>query len=407
MDASLPSQDDSPPLLLRRPSASGEEASGQISATAVTPSKSDTQRYCLLTITVLACLYTLHAASVLVLPIIYALILNLVLAPIKDVFVDRLHLPRVLAAAILVLTVAVLAGAIGYAVSIPATGWIARAPESLSLLREKFGFLARPFEMLHHGVEQVQQAVEQGAKSAESTTVAPPVKVQVQQAPDLQSFGMTLLSGTQAALTEVFTVLLLLFFFAAAGDTMLRRVVEVTPTWGDKRRIVEIVGEIERNISGYLLTISLMNCGVGIACGLVVWAMGVPDALLWGTVAFALNYIPIIGPVVGMVIFFIVGLFTLPSVAEAAALPGIYLLIHVVEGETITPMLLARRFTLNPVLVIISLLFWDFLWGIPGALLAVPLLAVMKIVCDRVPSLVPIGHVLGTTPRVSERAATG
>jgi predicted PurR-regulated permease PerM len=125
-----------------------------------------------------------------------------------------------------------------------------------------------------------------------------------------------------------------------------------------------------------------------------------PDPLLFGTVAFLLNYVPILGPLTGMAIFFFVGLFTFSNVVWALAPAGVYLLIHVMEGETVTPMLLARRFTLNPLLVVAALMFWDWLWGVTGALLAVPLLAVFKILCDNIEVLTPIGHLLGAeSPR--------
>jgi predicted PurR-regulated permease PerM len=139
----------------------------------------------------------------------------------------------------------------------------------------------------------------------------------------------------------------------------------------------------------------MMNLLVGTANGLSIWAFGLPSPLLWGTVAFLLNYVPILGPLTGVAVFFFVGLFTYSNVFWALAPAGVYLLIHIAEGETITPMLLARRFTLNPLLVIASLMFWDWLWGITGALLAVPLLAVTKIMCDHIEVLTPIGHLLG------------
>jgi predicted PurR-regulated permease PerM len=129
--------------------------------------------------------------------------------------------------------------------------------------------------------------------------------------------------------------------------------------------------------------------------GVAVWLLGLPDPLLFGTLAFLLNYIPILGPLSGVVIFFFVGLFTFPSIWQAFIPAAIYLGIHILEGETLTPMLLARRFTLNPVMVISSLMFWDWLWGIPGALLSTPLLAVTKIVCDHIEVLTPLGHLLG------------
>jgi predicted PurR-regulated permease PerM len=221
--------------------------------------------------------------------------------------------------------------------------------------------------------------------------------VSLQQPPSFGGVGLSILQGTRLALSQVLTLLVVLFFLLSAGDSVLRRVVEIVPSFGDKRRVVEIADEIERNISGYLVTITVINICVGVANGVSMWLQGMPDPLLWGTLAFLLNYIPILGPLTGVVIFFFVGIFTTPNIWLAVLPAGIYLLIHIVEGETLTPMLLARRFTLNPVLVIVSLFFWDFLWGVPGAFLAVPLLAVTKIMCDRIAPLTPIGHVLGNS----------
>jgi predicted PurR-regulated permease PerM len=122
------------------------------------------------------------------------------------------------------------------------------------------------------------------------------------------------------------------------------------------------------------------------------------DPILWGSLAFLLNYVPILGPLTGIGVFFIVGIVTLGWPFQALLPAACYTMIHIAEGEIITPMLLAKRFTLNPVLIIISLFFWHLLWGIPGALLAVPLLAMFKIICDRVEPLKPVGH---TRPRRS------
>ena len=168
------------------------------------------------------------------------------------------------------------------------------------------------------------------------------------------------------------------------------------PRFQEKRQVVEIAAEIEENISAYLLTISLMNALVGIATGLAMWLCGLPNPLLWGTAAFLLNYIPVLGPLTGVGMFFAAGLITLPWPWLALLPAALYLLIHVVEGETVTPMLLASRFTLNPVVVIVSLFFWHAIWGVPGAFLAVPLLATAKIICDRVAPLQPLGHIMGS-----------
>jgi predicted PurR-regulated permease PerM len=228
----------------------------------------------------------------------------------------------------------------------------------------------------------------------------------VRQSSGLGGLGLSVLNGTRAFLGKFFTVVVILFFLLWAGDTLLRSFVEIMPRFGDKRRVVEISGEIEENISGYLATITMMNALVGIANGLSTWACGLPDPLLWGTLAFLLNYIPILGPFAGVVVFFVVGLFVYSTIWWAFLPAGIYLLIHVIEGETVTPMLLASRFTLNPVLVIVSLFVWDWMWGVVGALLAVPLLAIMKIVCDHIPRLTPLGHLIGGSRKGRDAAST-
>ena len=205
---------------------------------------------------------------------------------------------------------------------------------------------------------------------------------------------MTLFTGTRAIAAGLFETVLVLFFLLLAGDVFLRRLVEILPRFRDKRQAVDISQQIERDISVYLVTITLMNAMVGIATALVMWLCGLGDPLLWGAVAFLLNYVPILGPLLGVVTFVLAGLLTSDTLWGALLPAGLYLAIHLLEGETITPMLLARRFTLNPVLVILSLIFWYWMWGVPGAILSVPMLAIIKIICDRVQTLAALGHFL-------------
>ncbi len=137
-----------------------------------------------------------------------------------------------------------------------------------------------------------------------------------------------------------------------------------------------------------------MNAGVGLATAIAMQVSGLGDPLLWGAVAFLLNYVPILGPLTGVAIFSLAGLLTFDSLWRAF-LPGtLYLFIHLIEGEFVTPMLMARRFTLNPVIVILSLIFWFWIWGLPGAILSVPILAITKIVCDRIRPLNSLAHLL-------------
>ena len=427
-------------------------------------------------LTILAVLYTLYFAASLIVPLVLAVVLGLLLGPPVEFLNRRLHVPRMLAALGAILLLFSIIGGIGYAISVPASGWIAKAPQSLPTLQAKLSFLKRPIAMVQGGMAQMEKLMQQGqsgrgggggssdgdAANADQPAgqsgqppadqdkagagdggagaaspmpanqdAAPPhasdkdasdkdaphkvalnkdqgksaASTKPQAAPaaggtsirsGMGSVGLSVLSGTRAFLGQIFTLMIVLFFLLADGDSLLRRFVEILPGLSEKKRAVQIATEVERNISLYLVTITMMNLLVGAANGLSIWAFGLPDPLLWGTLAFLLNYIPILGPMTGVVIFFFVGLFTFTSVAWAFAPAGVYLLIHVLEGETVTPMLLARRFTLNPLLVIVSLMFWDWLWGITGALLAVPLLAVMKILCDHIEVLTPLGHLLGS-----------
>ncbi len=340
------------------------------------------------TLAVLAVLYTLYAASAIILPFVLAIVLYLLLSPVMRLLHRRLRLPKHLAALLLIAGVFLVVGGVAAAISVPASNWVARAPEALPKLEQKLGFLREPLQYAHGGYEKLTSMMGGGGQPGGAVGSAPGLS-------SFTSIGGSVLGGLKTMLGDGFTILLLLFFFLASGDTLLRRLVEVLPTWEDKKRAVVIAAEIEENVASYLATITVMNVLVGLLSGLQLWLLGMPDPLLFGTVAFLLNYIPILGPMTGVAVFFVVGLFAFDNPLFAFVPAGIYLCIHIMEGETITPMLLARRLTLNPVLVIVSLFFWDWMWGVPGALLSVPLLAVAKIVCDRLPGLAALGHMLG------------
>ena len=351
------------------------------------PSPQSVRSASLLTLALLACIYTLYFAKELLLPVTLALLFMLLLQAPMRLLTTRLRLPSPLAAALVILALFGCVGLMALAVSIPASDWIAKAPQTFAVLQEKLAFLKQPLAALQkvlHGVEQVTTA-------NPSPQGGQPVTVQ----PGSGLLG-EVFSGTTLTLSRTFTTIIVLFFLLSAGDRLLRGLVEVMPRFKEKRQVVEIAAEIEQSVSAYLLTVSLMNALVGVATGIAMWLCGLPNPLLWGVAAFLLNYIPILGPLTGVGMFFAAGLLSLAWPWQALLPPALYLLIHLLEGETITPMLLANRFTLNPVVVIVSLFFWHFLWGVPGAFLAVPLLATAKIVCDRIEPLRPLGHIIGS-----------
>ena len=344
------------------------------------------QTFLLLGIFTMLLFYTLYFTGEVVLPVIFAFILYLVLQPAMRVFL-RLHLPKAIAAIFVIVILFGALGALGFMLSSPAASWVAKAPSSLSQLESRLFFIKQPIAQLQNATKQVEKIAEPANTEGLNVTVAGP------------GLGSFLLSGTRSLLVGLGTTIILLFFLLLSGDLFLRRFVEILPTLSNKKQVVEITREIERNISGYLATISLMNLLVGIATGLMTYLVGMSDPVLWGAMAFTLNFIPILGPLCGVAILFLAGLLSYGTIWQSLLPAALYLAIHILEGETLTPMLLAKRFVLNPVLVILSLVFWYWMWGVPGALIAVPLLATVKIVCDRVESLMAVGHFLGAEGR--------
>jgi len=327
---------------------------------------------------VLAIFYTLYLTAEIAIPLVFALLFKLLLQPGVRLL-TRVKVPQPLGAlAMIILLFAVLGGG-GYLLGGPATAWLERAPQSLPRLEQHLRVFKRPIEQVREATKQIEQLTRNPGERA-------PVAV---KGPGLVDY---LFSGTRHLMSGLGITVLMLFFLLSAGDLFMRRLVEILPNFRDKKRAVEMSHEVEENISAYLLTVSVMNALVGVAAGLAMWAIGVPDPILWGSLAFVLNYVLILGPLTGMTLFFIAGLMSFDALWQALIPPACYLIIHMIEGEWVTPMLLAKRFTLNPVLVIGSLIFWDWMWGIPGALLAVPMLAVFKIVCDRVRPLAALGH---------------
>ena len=327
-------------------------------------------------------LFALYFTGEIVLPIVFATILYLVLQPAMRAAGD-LRIPKTIAAAFIILVFFSSVGALSFTLSGPAADWVAKAPQSLSRIEDRLFALKQPIADLQSVGKQVDKIAEGPAASGNSVTVAGP------------GLSSSLLSSTRSMLLGLGTTAIVLFFLLVSGDLFLRRLVEILPTLRNKKQAVDISREIESNISSYLATISLMNLGVGVLTGVAAYLCGLADPILWGTVAFLLNFVPVLGPLCGVSVLFLAGLLTFYVIWQALLPAGIYFCIHIVEGEAITPMLLARRFILNPVLVIIALLFWFWMWGIAGALLAVPLLVIVKIICDRIRPLTALGHFLG------------
>ena len=328
----------------------------------------------------IALLTAIYVAAEIVMPLVLALVLSLLLQPLMR-RLEQWHLPRTLAALLLILAVVGTIVGLGTAISGPASTWAGKLPEGIPRLQERLSFMQAPISTVQRFLQQVDGLGQPAGTPAAVSAGGPTLMTKI-------------FTGTRHFASRFFTTILFLFFLLASGDTFLRRVVEILPTFSNKRQAVEISQQIESDISAYLVTITLMNAAVGVATGVVMWLTGIGDPILWGAVAFLLNFVPVLGPILGVVIFLLAGLLSNDTLWEAILPAGLYLGIHLIEGETITPMLLARRFILNPVLVIISLVFWFWMWGAPGAILSVPMLAITKIVCGRIRPLAAFGHFL-------------
>jgi predicted PurR-regulated permease PerM len=330
----------------------------------------------------IACLAVLYVAAEIVLPLILAIVLKLLLQPLVRLL-ENFHIPRAIGAIFSVLLVLLAFGGTISVLAGPAAGWAAKLPEAIPKLKDSLSFLQQPIDAGQRMMKQIEGLA---GGAAGSSPQAPAVRP--------SSLVGAVLSGSATATSGLFTTLLILFYMLTSGETFLRRMVEILPRFKDKRQAVELSLHIERDVSMYLLTVSCINAVVGVATGGVMWACGVANPVLWGAVAFVLNFVPILGPMVGLVIFLMASVLSL-GVTWWALLPvGLYLCIHIAEGEFATPMFLARRFTINPVALILALIFWYWMWGVPGAILAVPLLAITKIVCDDLRPLRAFGHLL-------------
>jgi len=334
---------------------------------------------------ILALLTCANLAKEVVLPVVLAMILKLLLQPVMRLLVKRLHIPHLAAALTIIALLFALIGGFGELLSAPASNWAKRLPEGLPRLQERVKIVTVPLNTMKHFMTHAKAVV--GASNNDNNNG--------DQAPSpLGDLETALIAGAQTFASQFFTTFLVLFFLLMSSDTFLRRLVEIMPRFRDKRQVIDIFQQVESDVSSYLVTITVMNILVGVATGITMRLLGLEDAILWGAIAFLLNYVPILGPLTGIVIFLAVGMLSLDSLLMAFMPMTAYAVIHVLEGQTITPLLLARRFTLNPVLVIVSLLFWDWMWGVPGAILAVPMLAVTKIICDRIRPLAALGHFL-------------
>jgi predicted PurR-regulated permease PerM len=363
-----------------------------VDATAPTPdllltgrafSRARTRSVGVTVLSVLAVVYTLYFARDFLLPITLAVLLDFLFSPVVRALA-RVKVPVPIGAAVVVLSLLAGVSLAAYELSDPVQRWAARAPASMATVQEKVRTLLRPMQQVTRTAEQVERATNVGQPTRTTEVVV--------KGPSLVSrvFGTT-----QRLLVGIMEVTFLLYFLLAVGDLFVQKLVKVIPRAESKEAVVKVAREIESSISTYLLTAFAINLVEGAVVAFVLNLLGMPNVILWGTLVVVLEFVPYLGATVMTIVLGIAALVTFDTAGRALLIPGAFLAINLIQGNLLAPLLLGQKLMLNPVAIFVGLTFWFFMWGVPGAFIAVPVMAALKIVCDHVPSLAAIGEFLG------------
>lgn len=319
----------------------------------------------------LAIAATLVLAKSLLIPLVLAAFIALGLNPIVA-GLHRLYVPRPVGSLlVMILLAAVLAGtAVG--VSAPAAKWLREAPTILHDASYKLRRMTRPLTKVSHAASESLAGVSGQPKPKASET----------------SGGFSFGNMAQAApgiVVAVLTVALLVFFFMSYGRDVAAHLVTATPGFSYRRIALRLIRGIQYEFSRYLLTVTIINCCLGAATAAIMWALGVPNPLLWGGLATLLNFMPYVGAVANTLLLVLVGLMNFHSPLQALVPAACFAVVAALEGNVITPMIMGKRLRLSPLAILVWLLIWGWMWGIPGALLAVPMLTCLKLITEWLP----------------------
>lgn len=411
----------------------------------------DPKTFSLGVLAVLAVCYSLYFARAILFPILFAIILALLFRPVIRK-ARRFRIPDALSsAAVLAVILAVIGFGI-YRLAPPATVFVSSIPEKLEQADEKVRAIVQPFRKINKAIETgdrlsggefVEKAAgeeneEQGGASTPQKTASPDeesdsdersigparldqrlrdagkvlsprdgpadrtedpdsaaladrIVVRANTQPTLSDW---VLSATSTFLAGGVICFVLLYFLLAAGDDVINNVLHILPNFREKRGVVELIYAAEEGMSRYLLTVTIVNVCLGVVEALLLMLLGVENAALWGVMACAFNFIPYVGAIAGTAVIALVSFLQFDTLGYALLPPVLYWSVTAIEGNFVTPTVLGKQISLNPIMVFLSLAFWGWIWGVGGALIAVPLLAMTKIVCDQFKPLQPVAKLL-------------
>jgi predicted PurR-regulated permease PerM len=341
----------------------------------------DVRSFALTGLFVLAIFYTMYFIRAVLLPVVLAMLLSYLFRPVVRALA-RLRIPPPLSAALLLLAVVAI---IGYGLAVlaaPATGWLQKAPAGLQQLQHKLLPVKK-------SMAQVAQASGEIEKLANPSGQAKPA-VEIASHPLYETF----FARTPEVIASAVLMLILFYFLLAQHNVFTSKVVKLLPTLSDKKRAVAILSDIEGQVSRYLFTVTVINLCLGLAVGTTVGILGLRNPVMWGVMVAALNFVPYLGALTGIVCMTIGAVLSFDSFGYALIFPTIYLLFGTLEGNFVTPWVMGRSLTLNPVMILLSIAFWGWMWGIPGIILAVPILAAFKIFCSHIEQMAPLAEFL-------------
>ena len=348
---------------------------------------------------VLACVLALHFAKAVFIPLMLSLLLTYALSP-AVAWLERWKLPCWLGAAVVLLTIGGAVGWSAYKLSDSAGELLDALPAAAQKVRQAVrnrgvASSAGPLDTVQQAAVQIEKAAEES--SAQQTAKRGVTRVMIERPPfNVRDY---LLSGTVGLVTaagQLTLVVFLTYFALGSGDTFRRKLVKMTgPSLQKKKVTVHVLDDITQQIQRYLLVQIATSALVGVVTGLAFWAIGLDNAAVWGIIAALSNLVPYIGSIAIMAASSLVAFLQFNGIELTLLVACVSLLIHLVIGNLLVPWLTSRTSRMNPVAVFVGIIFWGWLWGVWGLLLGIPIMMVVKAVCDRVEDLQPVGELLG------------
>jgi predicted PurR-regulated permease PerM len=346
--------------------------------------------------------FALYFGREVLVPIAFAVLLNAVFRPVVR-WLERIRVPTAIGAGVVVLALLGAVAGIAYGLAGPVKEWVRQAPERFEMAGQKLKRVIEPVRQVSSAATKLQHAA-QGPTTGPAAAGAGPAEQSAPQpapAPAPAPGGAAgeaaarFLGTTRQVVSGVVEAVILLYLLLAAGDLFVRKLIKVIPLWRDKQRAERVVEESQAAVMRYLVVTALINAGQAVVVGLVLWWLGMPAPLLWAILTFVLEFIPYLGATVMIALIAVVAFGAFDSVGRILMAPGSYLIITTIQNNLVSPYLYGQHLKLNPVAVLVGVLIWWFLWGIPGAFLAVPIIATIKIVADRTEGFKPVGEFLG------------